>query len=95
MGKKIMRKGYGGSKKIHSSVARSTVVAVRATRSALDKMAGIHRAWKAGQNPWLTVDNSTNDPKNNKPFIRVRANDYWGKPGQGYSMGKQPEGASA
>jgi hypothetical protein len=95
MGKKIMRKGYGGSKKIHSTVARSTVVAANAARSPLDKLAGVHAAWKAGQNPWLTVDNRTNDPKNNKPFIRVRSNDHWGKPTAGYSMGKQPEGASA
>ena len=95
MGKKIMRKGYGGSKKVHSSVARSTVVAARAARSPADRLLGIQKAWKAGLNPWLTVDNSTNDPKNNKPFIRVRTNDYWGKPSTGYSMGKQPEGAAA
>lgn len=94
MGKKIMRKGYGGSKKIHSTVARSTVVAANAARSAADKLAGIQKAWKAGKNPWLTVDNRTNDPKNNKPFIRVKADDYWGKPSSGYSMGKQAEASA-
>lgn len=95
MGKKILRKGYSGSKKINSSVSRAVVTAANAARSSLDKMAGIQKAWKAGLNPWLTVDNRTNDPKNNKPFIRVRTNDYWGKPTTGYSMGKQPDGATA
>ena len=93
MGKKILRKGYGGSKKIHSTVDRTVVTAANAARSSLDKFAGIHKAWKAGLNPWLTVDNRNNDPKNNKPFIHVRTNDHWGKPSAGYTMGKQPEGA--
>jgi len=36
-------------------------------------------AWKSEKNPWLTVPNP-NKKETNKRFIRVRANDYWGRP---------------
>ena len=41
-------------------------------------------AWKKEKNPWITI--STQDK--NKPFKRVRANDYWGSPKASYYMGK-------
>lgn len=94
MGKKILRKNYTGSKGVHSSVAGSTIAAVRAAKSPLDKLAGIHAAWKAGKNPWVTVSNENANPKNNKRFIRVKSNDYWGKPSSGFLIGKQAEGSA-
>lgn len=88
MGKKILRKGYGKSKGIHSTVDRGIVQAVRAGRTAIDVALNTQKAWKKGLNPWLTVASDSKAEKNNKPFYRVRANDYWGKPSAGYSHGK-------
>lgn len=33
--------------------------------------------WKAGKNPWITIPNP-NTSETNKPFIRIRANEYYG-----------------
>ena len=41
-------------------------------------------AWVNEKNPWITIP--TQDK--NKPFKRVRANDYWGNPKASYYMGK-------
>ena len=35
-------------------------------------------AWRAGKNPWITIENKKGDT--NKPFIRVSANSLWGDP---------------
>lgn len=36
------------------------------------------RAWKAGKNPWITVQNRATGT--NRPFYKVRANDLYGNP---------------
>lgn len=43
-------------------------------RHPIDVALSIHAAWKAGKNPWMTVEG----PEKNKPFIRVRSNDLLG-----------------
>lgn len=94
MGKKRLRTKTI-SKGKHTSMARGTTQAVRAARTSLDALAGKTAAWRKGLNPWLTVETRTVEgQKNNKPFVRVRANDYWGKPTAGYMIGKDPKEAA-
>lgn len=93
MGKKRYR-SKRTSKGIHSSISNGIVQAARAARPAIDAGLNQIRAWKKGQNPWLTVASSSKAEKNNKPFERVRANDYWGKPSGGYMGGRQGAEAS-
>lgn len=90
MGKKKMR-SKTVSKGLHSSMSRGVVQAVRAARPAIDVGLNKINAWKKGLNPWLTVASSSKAEKNNKPFTRVRANDYWGRPGP--MSGKSAEAA--
>ncbi len=67
------------SKGIHSSIKKSLVTATRAARSPTIKFQFKIDAWRRELNPWLTVANPSKNATN-RPFIRVRANDYWGKP---------------
>lgn len=73
MGKKKLRKATS-SKGIHSATTNGVLKALRATRSVVEKMQFKTDAWKAGKNPWITVPTN----QKNKPFIRVRANEYYG-----------------
>lgn len=93
MGKKKTRTGYSGSKKIHSSVSRALATATRAARTMDERMVLLTRSWKKGDNPWLTIPNPNvkEGGKTNMPFIRIRANDHWGKPGARWSMKSAPE----
>jgi hypothetical protein len=73
-----------GKKKTRSSMTskgdrRSVVAGVKEVRQsrdpcqiALNKL----KAWRKGQNPWITVPG----PSPNKSFVRVRANVLYGDP---------------
>ena len=73
-----------GKKRTRSSVTskgeRRNIVAgvkeVRAGRSEFEKAFNKLKAWKKGQNPWITVPG----PGSNMRFVRVRANTLWGDP---------------
>lgn len=73
MGKKRTRKKYS-SKGIHSSTTNGIRQALRSERTPIEILANKIEAWRKGQNPWLTVSTK----QKNKPFIRVRADEYWG-----------------
>lgn len=70
MGKKRLRKKKT-SKGLHTSTN------MRMETSALDKMATKVDAWKRGLPVMLTVANPDKSITN-KPFIRVKADEYWG-----------------
>ena len=75
-GKKSSGKTYV-SKGERPNVSRSLIKAYRRDmytpiEVALNKL----EAWKKGKNPWITIPNP--EGQSNKPFIRVRANDYYG-----------------
>lgn len=78
MGKKKTRSKVtsGG---VHSSVNKNLTRAVRAARTEQEKNAFKINAWSKLQNPWITIANP-NKEATNRRFIRVRANDLWGKP---------------
>ena len=73
-----------GKKKIRKTVvskgARRSIVAgvkeVSRGRSAGEKAYNKLKAWKRGQNPWITIAG----PSSDKSFIRVRANTVYGDP---------------
>ena len=67
------------SKGTHSSVSSTVTRAVRSARTVVDKMANITSAWKAGKNPWVTIENPDKSATN-KLFIKVPANTYFGSP---------------
>lgn len=75
-----MAKGKGGKSKgfvsqgVHRNVSKSTLRAVRASKSEAEKMLDKQKAWLKGQNPWVTIDNP-NKEETNKRRIRVRMND--------------------
>lgn len=94
MGKKRLR-AKRTSKGVHSTMDRGVVQAMRAGRDAVDVGLGKIQAWKKGLNPWLTVASLSKAEKNNKPFTRVRANDYWGKPNAGWSLRPSQEAIDA
>lgn len=75
MGKKVKRKTYVSKGQRHS-VARSTVKLVRRDTSGVEKALHKLNAWRAGKNPWITVEG----PSSNMRFVRVRANNLWGDP---------------
>jgi len=77
MGKKTIRKTKT-SKGLHSNVAAATLKLAAAAVSPLEKAMNKVKAWRKGQNPWITVKN--NDGSTNKPFIKVRANSLYGNP---------------
>lgn len=70
MGKKKQRQKYvsGG---VGRNVSASTLSGMRKSVMGWEKQFNILRAWKKGQNPWITIAN----PNKNEPgklFIRVR-----------------------
>lgn len=73
-----------GKKRTRSSVTskgeRRSIVAgvkeVRRDKSEFEKAFNKRKAWKKGQNPWITVPG----PSSKERFVRVRANDVWGDP---------------
>ena len=73
-----------GKKKIRKTVVskgdRRSIVAgvkeVRQGRSEGEKAYNKLKAWKKGQNPWITVAG----PSSDKRFIKVRANTVYGDP---------------
>lgn len=77
MGKKTLRKTRT-SKGLRASISKSVIKAVRNARNEVD--AAMHKtiAWRAGKNPWVTVQNK--EPGTNRPFVKVKANDLWGNP---------------
>ena len=77
MGKKRCRPTYS-SKGERRNVSKSTVRLAREGRSAAEKELAKLKAWKKGQNPWITFY----DPKrpSNIRWYRVRANECWGNP---------------
>lgn len=83
--KKKLRKNYAGSKKIHSSVNNVMGMAVRGERTLVEKHGLIVDAWFAGKNPWVTIPNPSKN-ETNKPFIRVRADSYFGSPKEPYEL---------
>jgi len=74
MGKKRTRT------KVVSKGQRRSIVAgvkeVRQARSEGEKAYNKLKAWKKGQNPWITVAG----PSSDKRFIKVRANTVYGDP---------------
>lgn len=77
MGKKRSRPKYT-SKGQRSNVAKDTLKMVATGMESIDKGLNIIRAWKKGQNPWITVENTGG--QTNKRFIKVKANDLYGNP---------------
>lgn len=67
------------SKGDRRSINRALCRDVRADRTYLDKILFKQRAWKKGQNPWITISNPDKN-KTNMLNIRVRAREYWGDP---------------
>lgn len=73
MGKKKLRKKYTSAGK-RTNHAHGILQEMKSKRSYLDKLENKIAAWKAGKNPWVTVATT----QKNKPFVRVRANEYYG-----------------
>ena len=80
MGKKKSR-ATQTSKGERRNVSRKILKAVRRERRADDvgRLITLTEAWKSEKNPWLTVPNP-NTKETNKKFVRIRSNDYWGRP---------------
>jgi 2'-5' RNA ligase len=74
MGKKRIRKTITSKGQRRSIVAG--VKEVRAERSPFEVAMNKLKAWKKGQNPWITVEG----PQTNKRFVKVRANNLYGDP---------------
>jgi hypothetical protein len=62
------------SQGIHSNVSKSTLRAMRASKTEAEKLLDKQKAWLKGSNPWVTIDNP-NKEQTNKLKIRVRMND--------------------
>lgn len=77
MGKKRIRKSIT-SKGERRNVAANITAAVKRDTSPIDKALHKLAAWRAGKNPWITVANGSRGT--NQPFIKVRANSYYGDP---------------
>lgn len=74
MGKKKMRTSTASKGQRRSVVAG--VKEVRDARTEFEKDMNKIKAWRKGQNPWITVPGQAS----NKRFIRVRANMLFGDP---------------
>jgi hypothetical protein len=74
MGKKRTRTATTSKGERRSIV--NGVKEVRRARSPYDKVMDKLKAWKKGQNPWITVPG----PSSDKSFVRVRANVLYGDP---------------
>jgi hypothetical protein len=57
---------------------RKSSISTRSSDPA-DRASNVQKAYWAGQNPWVTIDNP-NKNETNKMKIRVRANVLWGNP---------------
>lgn len=77
MGKKKIRATVV-SKGERPSVARSTTNTVRRELSEIDRAIRKIDAWKAGKNPWISIQVA--EKGTNQPYKRVRANDLYGDP---------------
>lgn len=67
------------SKGENTCVANRWVNSVKSSTPGSAKMANIVKMWRAGKNPWITVENP--DKSNTKArMIRVKTNDYYGNP---------------
>lgn len=78
-----MAKGKSsGSKYIsqgkHSNVSRATLSGIAKDRSDSERFMNKFNAYLNGKNPWFTIANP-NKAQKDKPFIRVRAEDLYGK----------------
>jgi hypothetical protein len=79
MGKKKSR-ATQTSKGERRNVSRNVLKAIRREkRDAIGYITTLTEAWLKDQNPWITVPNP-NNKETNKRFIKVKANDYWGRP---------------
>jgi len=74
MGKKKIRKSMTSKGQRRSIVAG--VKEARRDRSPIEKTMNILKAWKKGQNPWVTVPG----PDKKHAWVRKRANDVYGDP---------------
>lgn len=77
MGKKRSRKTKT-SKGLHSAVSKAVIHAVKQSIPYIDKSYNKLKAWRKGQNPWITIEN-VGGPAD-RLFRRVRANTIWGNP---------------
>ena len=60
---------------VTKNVKSGTLLAMNQERNTyLVKMLNKQKAWKRGQNPWITME----DPNNPKQMIKVKANSIWG-----------------
>ena len=73
MAKKASGKTYT-SKGERKNVSSGLCAAIRAERSGADDMLNKQRAWIAGSNPWVTMENP-NKEQTDRKFIRVRYSD--------------------
>ena len=82
MGKKKSRTSVVSKKERRSVVGG--VKEVRQSLSLLDKALNKIDAWKKGQNPWITVQGTSKK----EPWVRVRANTWYGDPNpkKGYGI---------
>lgn len=80
MGKKVKRAKFT-SKGERPNVTASTLKMVHRERDPFEHEMNLIKAWRKGSNPWITVQNP--ERKTNRPYFRVRANDYWGSPKRG------------
>lgn len=74
MGKKRTRKTQTSKGERRSIVAG--VKEARRERDPFEKAMAQLKAWKKGQNPWITVPG----PGSNKAMVRVKSNKVWGDP---------------
>jgi hypothetical protein len=61
------------------SVSLATRKAMRRERTPAKHQENIIKAWRAGTNPWVTIDNPDKN-RTDKRQIRVRANELFGDP---------------
>ena len=88
MGKKRTRSATTSKGERRSIV--NGVKQVRQGRDPFDKALNKLKAWKKGLNPWITIPTASKK----EPFVRVRANAYYGDPkkiGQGIFQGAKDE----
>lgn len=78
MAKKSAKASYT-SKGVHSTAKSGLLNSVRADRSKLDVALNVIDAYRAGRNPWVTIDNP-NPKETAKRKVRIKANDLWGSP---------------
>ena len=66
-------------------VKRSVTKSVKRSRTQIDGLDNIMKAYQALKNPWITIPNP-NTKETNKRKIRVRSNDLFGDPKAFYRM---------